>query len=231
MAQDLASDPGPRGQRRPRGPALSEARITAEALALIDAEGLDAFSFRTLAARLGCQAMSIYHYFPSKAHLYEALVELCLADASDFSATGPWQDQLRAAAAAYRQMALNHPGFYLFLGIFRMNSAAGLAYLDRILRIFAATGLPADLQARHFRILGYYLMGALVDETIGYSRGPTSVAPIPPDLARRDYPAIAAAGAFFGPDRHQATFDAGLEVILAGIEAEISRLPPSRSDS
>ena len=40
---------------------LSRERILDAALELIDAEGLDAMSMRTLAARLGVQAMSLYH--------------------------------------------------------------------------------------------------------------------------------------------------------------------------
>ena len=53
--------------------ALTRERIEIEALALIDADGIDAFSTRKLGARLGCEAMSIYHHFPSKAHILDAL--------------------------------------------------------------------------------------------------------------------------------------------------------------
>ena len=54
-------------------PALSGERIATEAMALVDEGGIDALSFRTLAARLRCQAMSLYHYYPSKQHLIDAL--------------------------------------------------------------------------------------------------------------------------------------------------------------
>jgi AcrR family transcriptional regulator len=225
--------PAPAKQRRPRGPALSADRIADEALALIDAEGIEAFSFRTLAARLGCQAMSIYNYYPSKAHLFEALVEIVLAEAAVPDRPGPWQDRLRAALAAYRRAALNHPGFFVYFATFRMNNRAGLAYLNGILRIFQDTGLPVEAQARHFRILSYYLTGACLDETLGYARGPSATRPVPAEEARRDYPAIMAVGPFFAPDRHQMVFDAGVEILIAGIEAELSAPPPrpARSDS
>jgi AcrR family transcriptional regulator len=216
--------PPPR-QRRPRGPALSAARITGAAMDLIDAEGLDAFSFRTLAARLGCQAMSIYNYFPSKTHLYEALVDICAAEALDFDDSGPWRDRLRAAAGAYRRMALNHPGFFLYFGIFRLNNTSGMTFLNRILTIYQATGLPDEARARHFRIMGYYLVGACIDETLGYAKGPSATDPVPVDVARARFPAIMAVGPYFGTDRHKATFEAGVEMLIAAIEAEIS-LPP-----
>ena len=193
-----------------------------EALALMDAEGMAAFSFRTLAARLGCQAMSIYNYFPSKAQLYEALVDVCLADAVDYPEDGNWQDRMRAATAAYRRMALAHPGFFLFIATFRLNNRAGMGFLDRILRIFEATGLPAEARARHFRIMGYYLVGAMIDETMGYAKGPSATHPVPWEDAKRDFPAIAAVGPYFGTDRHQMTFEAGIEILIAGMEAELS---------
>jgi AcrR family transcriptional regulator len=223
MAED---DPPLKTQRRPRGPALSAERIADEALRLIDAEGLDAFSFRTLAGRLGCQAMSIYNYYPSKAHLFEALVDIVLREARVADDAGPWADRLRRAMAAYRRAALNHPGFFLYLATFRMNNRSGLAFLEGILGIFAATGLPVAAQARHFRIASYYLTGACLDETMGYTRGPSATAPVPAHEARRDFPAIMAVGPYFGTDHHLRTFEAGIEMVIAGIEAEISAPPP-----
>ncbi len=68
-------------QGRP-GAALSRERIAAAAMALVDREGLPALSTRRLGDELGCEAMSIYHHFPNKAHLMDALVDLMLAEAS-----------------------------------------------------------------------------------------------------------------------------------------------------
>jgi AcrR family transcriptional regulator len=197
------------------------ARITEEAIALIDSEGLESFSFRMLAARLGCQAMSIYHYFPSKAHLFEALVDILIAEAVDYPEAGTWQDRMRAAAGAYRKMALRHPGFFLYFGTFRLNNRSGLGFLERILRIFEASGLAAEHRARHFRIMGYYLVGACIDETIGYAKGPSATNPVPFEEARRDFPAIMAVGPYFGVERHKQTFDAGIDILIAGIEADL----------
>src|SRR4051812_14453640 len=60
------------------GVALSRERIAAVALALVDREGLAALSTRRLGDELGCEAMSIYHHFPNKAHLMDALVDLMI---------------------------------------------------------------------------------------------------------------------------------------------------------
>ena len=58
--------------------ALTRERIEIAALALIDEEGIEAFSTRKLGVRLGCEAMSIYHHFPSKAHILDALADRVL---------------------------------------------------------------------------------------------------------------------------------------------------------
>lgn len=208
--------------QRNRGPALSATRIAEAALALIDEKGLDAFSFRALAGVLGCQAMSIYHYFPSKTHLFEALVDNVIAEASVFAEAIPWQDQLREAAAAYRRMALNHRGFFIYFATFRLNNRSGLTYLEHFARIFEAARLPEDARARHFRLLGYYLVGACLDEVIGLSKGPSATNPVPFAQARVEFPAIMAIGPYLGADRFQSTFDAGIDILIRCIEADAS---------
>src|SRR5215471_17284594 len=54
-------------------PGLSRARVCQEALALVDAEGPEALSMRRLGARLGVEAMSLYHHVRDKADLIDAL--------------------------------------------------------------------------------------------------------------------------------------------------------------
>ncbi len=204
-------------------PDLSAERIAHEAMALIDEAGLDGFSFRILADRLGCKAMSIYYYYPSKQHLYEALVDICISEI-DIPAAGTWREKLRALSLSYRQTALRHPGFFLYFAIFRLNNRSGLAFLDRLLQLFEETGLPPDERARRFRTLGYYIMGAGLDESLGYTHGPTAAEPVPADEARHDFPAITAVGPWFAPEYHAATYEAGIEVLLDGIGAAIARM-------
>ena len=50
-------------------------RIVATAVAMIDADGLDGFSMRKLGRQLRADPMAVYHYFPSKAALFDTVVE------------------------------------------------------------------------------------------------------------------------------------------------------------
>src|SRR5882757_10207282 len=85
---------------------LSRERIELAALELIEAEGLAAFSTRKLAAKLGYEAMSIYHYFPGKGHLMDALVNRVVLDELTVLTPGGWRAQLEKAAWEWRAMAL-----------------------------------------------------------------------------------------------------------------------------
>lgn len=208
-----------RVRRSRHGPALSVERILAEAMVLVDAEGQAGFSFRGLAGRLGCQAMSLYHYFPSKAHLYEALVDQMLAEIGPVPLAGDWREGLRAVASSYRAMALRHPGMFLYFSGFRLNNRAGLDFLEGVLGLFERAGLVAEARARHFRILGHYLVGACLDEV---AKGPSSTCPVPFDVARLAYPGLMAVGPYFLGDRQKAVFDAGIDLLIKGVEADLT---------
>src|ERR1041384_2500952 len=54
---------------------LTRERIVAAAMALSAKDGVEALSMRRLGATLGVEAMSLYHLFPSKQHLIDALVD------------------------------------------------------------------------------------------------------------------------------------------------------------
>jgi AcrR family transcriptional regulator len=203
-----------------RRAALSSDRILQEALQMIDLDGLEAFSYRALAARLGCQAMSLYHYFPSKAHLLEALTGVLLAEAMDYPPNGPWPDRLRAAAGAYRQMALRHPGMFLHFSRFRMTTREGLAFLEGHLAILENAGLAPQPRARHFQMLRHYLLGACLD---AIDKGIAATDPLPFNEARRISPGLMAVGPHLVADRQNEHFEAGITELIEAITSDLTR--------
>ncbi len=205
---------------------LNSARIGEAALKLVDERGLDGFSFRLLAKKLGCEAMSIYHYFPSKAHLYDALVEICIRETPVPATEQPWLGRLRAFCQAMRATALRHPGFFLYFIIHRLNNRAGLTFLNQILALIEESGLPPERRARHFRAIGYYIMGAGLDESMGYTTGPSAVEPMPDDAAQREFPAIMAVSPYFREQHREATFNFGLETLLRNLAEDAARSGP-----
>ena len=97
-------------QPTPARTPLSPDRIHEAALALIDAQGVEALSMRRLAAALGVDPMSIYHHVPGKQALLEGVYERVLRELAipRRSADG-WQAVLRELARRFHALARRHP--------------------------------------------------------------------------------------------------------------------------
>jgi AcrR family transcriptional regulator len=197
---------------------LDRARIEHAALVLVDRDGLEAFSMRRLGKKLGVEAMSLYHHFPSKAHLFDALLDGLLLEIQLPEATLEWKARARSLALAYRAVLMRHPRFAQFALLHRLNTRAGLAWLEQVARIFSDGGFDAESGARAFRILGYYLMGAIIDEAAGYARGPSAAEPIPLSEQAAIAPTVMTFGPYFAPEHWERTFVTGLELVLSELE-------------
>ncbi len=134
-----------RQQREPDQPALSRAAIVREAIAMLDADGIDALSMRTLGARLHAGATSLYRHVATKDELMELAVDEVFAEIAVPPAGSPdWRAAVTEAARSFRATALRHPWVASVLG------QAGLAYLgpnlmsvsERLAALFTAVGFP-----------------------------------------------------------------------------------------
>ncbi|HZP19999.1 MAG TPA: TetR/AcrR family transcriptional regulator [Bauldia sp.] len=199
----------------PRAP-LSRERIEAAAIGLIERESYENFSIRKLAAELRCEAMSIYHYFPSRQHIMDALVDRMLAEVAIPTDELTPLEQIRELAISYRRMALRYPEFQRHFAFHRLNTPGGIRWIAGVLAVVARLGGGTEVTARLFRAFGYYITGAALDETSGYARGQSAAEPVPDDVVARDFPAVAAVNPFFQKDQHEKTFLLGLDFMLDG---------------
>ncbi|WP_433047117.1 TetR/AcrR family transcriptional regulator C-terminal domain-containing protein [Dactylosporangium sp. CS-033363] len=92
---------------------LDRQRIVAEAVALLDAEGLDGVTTRKLAARLGVQSPTLYWHVPNKAALVTAIADAILdqefVSMSPPPPDQPWPLWLSGLASRLRRALLAHP--------------------------------------------------------------------------------------------------------------------------
>src|SRR5205085_1947960 len=101
----MAAEEVPKARRRPR---LSLERIVDATLALIDEQGIGAATMRTVAARLGVRAMSLYNHVDSREELFDAVVERVVNELGDdpkvqTSADDGWRPYLYAMAHGVRR--------------------------------------------------------------------------------------------------------------------------------
>ena len=163
------STPGKRGPKR----TLSEERVTAAALDLVDREGGAALSVRRVAAELGVRPNALYTYVPDRAGLERALVEWATAQADLGLLDGParsWRGRIRDYALALRTALLHHPAVAPLMMTAPMDGPAALEAGERLLRAFEDGGLTGKAPARACWVLIVYVVGSValdVAETDG----------------------------------------------------------------
>ena len=189
---------------------LSHEAIRAAALDLIERDGLAELSIRKLGKELGCEAMALYWYYPSKDALLDAVVDELIAPvaAAVAAPAASWLELLRTVARAYRSVAGAHPHAFPLLATRRFASEGTFQFLDRLFEIARAHGVSDRDAARAYRIVGSYVSGFALSELAE----PREAAEL-----RARYPRVAAVTDLLAPKKLDAIFEHGLEVLLTDL--------------
>ena len=196
---------------------ITRAVVVDAALRIVDRDGLDGVSMRRVAAAIGATPMALYRHVPSKAALLDALVAAVLAQLEFPAGDLPLAERLRATVRSLRRLLTAHPwlvtlilrGPVLGEGVYRASETA--------LRELRETGLPAETVAAVFRLLHSYTIGYVGMEIARRSVDPARYE----EFEARRYPTRAAVAAHLGKFG-EAQFEAGLDVIVSGIEALVA---------
>lgn len=107
----MAGKPGRTGAGRGR---LTRERVLEAALRLVDDEGMGALSMRRLGAELGVDPMAVYHHVPGKDAVVSGLVGKVFSEMRLPPSSGEaWQERVRAWAQAYRGLVRAHRNLVL----------------------------------------------------------------------------------------------------------------------
>ena len=131
---------------RPRQPLINRSQVFEEALALIDAAGIDSLSMRSLASKLGVNAASLYHHFSDKDEILDGVAQLALVDKYplEIDRSAPWDEQIiQFSVGAYRALMI-HPNLVPML-FRRMDRGFAPASHHRIVRLLVEGGIPDDM--------------------------------------------------------------------------------------
>ncbi|MET8981526.1 TetR/AcrR family transcriptional regulator [Streptomyces sp. NPDC004539] len=232
----LAGDERRRRSTQPTG--LDRPRITSATVRLLDAEGLDKFSMRRLAAELNVTAMSVYWYVETKDELLELALddvygEVPLPQADD------WQTDLRQLATWYRTLLVRHPWASPLGGRYLNIGPHSLTFARAVQQAVRKTDLPAEditgvIAAVFQFVYGFGTMEAhflaqtkssgltpdayyrhsleLFNETAGMS-----------EMAEETRDLVEARGAATIVEMHNRDFDFALNLLLAGIREMMNR--------
>ncbi|WP_424533082.1 TetR/AcrR family transcriptional regulator [Sphaerisporangium viridialbum] len=243
----VRTGPGPK-------PGLSVDLIVDTAIAVADAEGMAALSMRAVGERLGRTAMALYTYVPSKSELVDLMYDRALAELpTGYEAGTGWRPATTAWAEDTWAFYLRHPWV---LQVSQARPVLGpneYVSLETLLRVLRETGLGAGVLRRLVGTLFHFVRGAA--QTIAESRqaaAATGVSDeewwftrsslleqVAPDFAER-FPMVTWLQLKAAEDEHAAgddtvpylerearkTFEAGLAVVLDGIEAAVKGAGP-----
>lgn len=124
----------------------SRAEITAAAVAIADADGLDAVSMRRVAAELGTGAASLYRYVSTREDLIDLMIDSTAAEYSLAAPSGDWLADMVDVGQQARTIMRRHTwlaGLVITRPVLGPN---GIVVLEHVLEVLAAH--PADTGAK-----------------------------------------------------------------------------------
>ena len=140
---------------------LSRERIGEAALAHIEAHGRGSLSMRSLAADLGCEAMSLYHHIDGVEGVLDEVVDRLLAKV--VGALNDARDPrkgLEIYAKAFLALAEDHPEAFPLVPTRLWRTPTAMSVVSLGIKLLREMGLPPRAALRQARVIGAYLGGA-----------------------------------------------------------------------
>jgi AcrR family transcriptional regulator len=178
--------------------------VVRAAVALADAEGLDAVTIRAVARRLGTGVMSLYSYVPDKQTLVYDMVEEVSGELSLPEPGGDWRADMHVLAGAQRALLRRHPWLIEATSHLQPLGPGTLAVLEFALGALEPTGLPAAARLEAFAMVNGFVVslvrtGRASQAAPDPAQAAAQVARLGELLATGRYPRFAAALAQGGP--------------------------------
>lgn len=192
-------------------PRLTLDRIVAEALALLDEEGVARLTMRRLAERLGTGSTTLYWHVKTKDDVLDLAMDAVFGEVAlpDGDAGEDWRARVRALMGGWRAALLRHPWSATLLDRPLLGPNA-LSRTEFLYETLIAAGFAAPTTAAYS--LSNYVMGSVIMQ-VTWARSDAGTGGYLRERAG-DYPALAAHGLEHDWDT---TFEEGLGYLLAGM--------------
>ena len=127
-----ASDPAPQ---------LTKQTIIDVALEIIDRDGIEQFSMRSLAKALGVYPTSIYWHIPNRNALIGEIVGAALKDLAPKDVASDWKESLRRMFRSFRARIREHPGIAPVIGVqLASNASVDFDMIEGVLSALRTAG-------------------------------------------------------------------------------------------
>ncbi|MEZ0159438.1 TetR/AcrR family transcriptional regulator [Streptomyces griseorubens] len=230
---------GRRGGGQPSG--LDRDRITGATVRLLDAEGLERFSMRRLAAELDVTAMSVYWYVDTKDDLLELALDRAFGELAlpEPDSGADWREELRALAREYRALLVRHSWLPALVGRFLNIGPHALRFSGAVQGVLGRTGLPEhevtgaiaavfQFVYGHGAVEGHFRdrvasTGLTADEYHHHAMTEVLRDPDASDVVGRSARIMEARGGDTVEEMLDRDFTFALDLLIAGIEAMVAR--------
>ena len=200
---------------------LNRERILKEAVRFVDREGLEALSMRKLGAELGVEAMSLYNHVPNKSGLLDGMVEVLLGELRVPPEDHGWEERVRDGYRAFRRLAREHPNVFPLLVNRPPETMDGVWLVEEFLRTLQDVGFDAETALHAFRALTSFTFGYAMAEIRGFALEPDGARPGAQKIEPKEFPRISELRSRLETVDHDAEFEFGLSLILAGLRERL----------
>ena len=213
---------------------LERETVARAALVVLDEVGLDGLTVRRIADALGVQNPALYWHFKNKQDLLDRMAEVMLADAfAELEAPArdaSWSETLSALARLFHRALSSHRDGARVIAAANLSGSETVGVLDGAIKTLQDAGFSALAALNATLTISAYTLGSVLDAQLDPYRAvdphPEASGMLHGGVEAGQYPALASAlgevaRVSTGQDR-TATFEAGLQIILAGIRASAS---------
>jgi AcrR family transcriptional regulator len=209
------------------------ARIIDAAIEILDDEGADALSMRSLAIRLGSSTSTLYRHFNSKDGILAYITDRILSQTNlEGVAFDTWQQACRGGARALYTTLTQHPNAIpLFVTQVPIGPGA-LAARERGIAVFLAAKFPPQLAARGYTALAHFVVGFALQQPFDETADPEPASRLRDyyrTLDPRTYPATITVAELLPGATIDEEFEFGLNLIIDGLENALARTTPAES--
>lgn len=193
---------------------LSESEIVEAALRVVREDGVEKLSMRRLSRELGVSPMAPYYYVADKRELLDLVATAALAGVrTPTPESGPWQQRLRNLIDQIDDKLRKHPG----LGDVLIEQMLGkqLDLIDAVMAILFEAGFTERNVLAAYATIHTYLFGR--SRVNPRDRSAPAEMTLPESVAR--------ATKYIADLRGRYSYDFGMDVLVAGLEAQLVRQP------
>lgn len=204
---------------------LTKQKICEAALGIIETDGLEGLSMRKLASKLNVEAASLYNHIANKSQLFDFIQEHLYSQIPTNFSDNNWKTHLFDLAISTRQGLLQIPKVALLFATRPIVTTSSLKQAEITLNTLIKAGFKPSDGLSIFRNLHVFVLGHVLAE-VGQVPGEkdNSNEPSLHNINIDEYPTLKKISSYKSSIDFEKGFRLGLECILHGLEALLTRI-------